>query len=118
MGMRCTLCSSIRYSLLIYSVFLVTVHDPICTSDGDLSNALYGSFLPVPSNDLFPLDEPSAYAREAAPGAVIVSKKPIVINKDRERVQLRVTNNGDRPIQVTESPLSTTLLFSNFDIYR
>ncbi|KAF8467077.1 urease [Gautieria morchelliformis] len=81
-------------------VFLVTVHDPICTSDGDLSNALYGSFLPVPSQDLFPLNEPSAYAREAAPGAVLVCKKSIVINKDRERVQLRVTNNGDRPIQV------------------
>jgi urease len=30
-------------------VFLVTVHDPICTEFGNLADALYGSFLPVPS---------------------------------------------------------------------
>ncbi|KIJ50824.1 hypothetical protein M422DRAFT_159179 [Sphaerobolus stellatus SS14] len=81
-------------------VFLVTVHDPICTNDGDLSNALYGSFLPTPSQDLFPLEEPELYSRDNAPGAVIVSKTSIVLNKGRERVKIRVTNNGDRPIQV------------------
>ena len=32
---------------------LVTVHQPICRSDGQLHLALYGSFLPVPSLDLF-----------------------------------------------------------------
>ncbi|KIJ44558.1 hypothetical protein M422DRAFT_779308 [Sphaerobolus stellatus SS14] len=81
-------------------VFLVTVHDPICTSAGDLSNVLYGSFLPTPSEDLFPLEEPELYSRNNAPGAVIVSKTSIVLNKGRERVKIRVTNNGDRPIQV------------------
>ena len=30
---------------------LVTVHDPIAASDGDLVMALYGSFLPVPARD-------------------------------------------------------------------
>jgi urease len=36
---------------------LVTVHDPICTDDGDLELALYGSFLPVPTKDKFPAPE-------------------------------------------------------------
>ena len=100
----------IRHLLLRCSVFLVTVHDPICTSDGNLANALYGSFLPVPSQDLFPLEDPSVYARDVAPGAVIVHNKPIVINKGRERVKLRVTNNGDRPVQVRSPMLSSPSL--------
>ncbi|MCO5553762.1 hypothetical protein L7F22_007288 [Adiantum nelumboides] len=33
--------------------FLVTVHDPICTAKGNLKDALYGSFLPVPNDRLF-----------------------------------------------------------------
>ncbi|KAH9966265.1 urease [Lactifluus volemus] len=70
-------------------VFLVTVHDPISSEDGDIVAALYGSFLPIPSNDLFPL-----------PGAVIARKDNIVINKGRERIRLRVTNTGDRPVQI------------------
>ncbi|KAL1665093.1 hypothetical protein GGF50DRAFT_126709 [Schizophyllum commune] len=81
-------------------VFLVTVHDPVCTESGDLSAALYGSFLPVPSNDLFPLSSPEEYAVEKRPGAVIAKKEAITINQGRERVKLRVTNNGDRPIQI------------------
>ncbi|EMD34107.1 urease [Gelatoporia subvermispora B] len=81
-------------------VFLVTVHDPICTDLGDLSAALYGSFLPLPSDDAFPEVDLAAYARSAAPGAIIVKKESIRINQGRERVKLRVTNNGDRPIQV------------------
>jgi len=81
-------------------VFLVTVHDPICTEDGDLASALYGSFLPIPSNDLFPVQEESEYAAEKLPGAVVVRKERIAINQGRKRVKLRVTNNGDRPIQV------------------
>ena len=82
-------------------VFLVTVHDPICTEFGNLTDALYGSFLPVPSNDLFPAHEPSLYAHHALPGAVVVKDERIVINKGRERVKIKVTNNGDRPIQVS-----------------
>ncbi|KZT20435.1 urease [Neolentinus lepideus HHB14362 ss-1] len=81
-------------------VFLVTVHDPICTEDGDLVAALYGSFLPVPPDNLFPIADVSEYAKEKAPGAVIVKKDRIVINKGRDRIKLKVTNNGDRPIQV------------------
>jgi urease len=39
--------------------YLVTVHHPIASDDGDLEKALYGSFLPVPSQDSFPLPDPA-----------------------------------------------------------
>ncbi|KAJ7087773.1 urease [Mycena epipterygia] len=81
-------------------VFLVTVHDPICTESGNLENALYGSFLPIPAEDLFPVTDISEYSREKLPGAIVSRPDRIVINQGRERVQLRVTNNGDRPIQI------------------
>ncbi|KAI0787896.1 urease [Fomes fomentarius] len=81
-------------------VFLVTVHDPICTEDGDLEAALYGSFLPVPSNDAFPSVKSALYSRENAPGAIVVKQDRIRINRGRKRIKLRVTNNGDRPIQI------------------
>ncbi|QRW04555.1 urease [Ceratobasidium sp. AG-Ba] len=81
-------------------VFLVTVHSPICSDSGDLSVALYGSFLPIPSEDLFPLEEASLYSSSAAPGAVVVCREPITINQGRQRIELRVTNKGNRPIQV------------------
>ena len=94
-------------SVLISScrVFLVTVHDPICTEFGNLGDALYGSFLPVPSNDLFPAHDPSASAQHALPGAIVVRNERIVINHGREKVRIKVTNNGDRPVQVSP-PLS------------
>jgi urease len=81
-------------------VFLVTVHEPICTENGNLGAALYGSFLPTPLQDVFPVADVSEYAHENAPGAIIAKKEKITINKARERVRLRVTNNGDRPIQI------------------
>jgi urease len=72
--------------------YLVTVHDPICTDDGDLSKALYGSFFPIP--------EAQNYVLEKQPGAVVVEKGSIELNKGRTRYKLKVTNRGDRPIQV------------------
>ena len=90
-----------RILICLGRVFLVTVHTPICTELGSLADALYGSFLPVPSNDLFPAPEPSAYAHHALPGAVVVKDERIVINRARERVRIKVTNNGDRPVQVS-----------------
>lgn len=80
--------------------YLVTVHDPICTDDGNLEKALAGSFFPIPSSDLFPLHNASAYSLENKPGAVVVEKGSIVLNKGRTRTKLKVTNKGDRPIQV------------------
>lgn len=86
-------------------VFLVTVHNPICTEDGDIEAALYGSFLPIPPDTAFPPQDPSKYSPEKQPGAIILYKSNehngrIAINKGRKRVKIRVTNKGDRPIQV------------------
>ncbi|GAA5990378.1 hypothetical protein JCM11641_002343 [Rhodosporidiobolus odoratus] len=81
-------------------VFLVTVHDPIATSGTtlDLTLALYGSFLPIPAPGVFPSEE----VREdyITPGEMVLRKEGITINEGRERVKVRVTNTGDRPIQV------------------
>lgn len=77
--------------------FLVTVHDPICSNDGNLEAALYGSFYPVPSQDLFPLAEVTT---APLPGAVICIKEKIKLNVGRKRWLVEVVNAGDRPIQV------------------
>nr|CAG34286.1 urease [Agaricus bisporus]CAG34287.1 urease [Agaricus bisporus] len=81
-------------------VFLVTVHQPICTEDGDLEAALYGSFLPIPPQDDFPVAPDSDYLPEKTAGAIIPKQEDIVLNQGRERIRLRITNTGDRPIQV------------------
>ncbi|KAI2469775.1 urease [Annulohypoxylon bovei var. microspora] len=80
--------------------YLVTVHNPVATDDGDLSKALYGSFLPVPSQDLFPPPEAAAYDATNQPGAVVVVKGRVALNEGRRRIKLRVTSKGDRPVQV------------------
>lgn len=81
--------------------YLVTVHYPVSTDEGDLEKALYGSFLPVPSNDLFPLPDAKEFTPEKQPGAVIpVKEGRITLNKGRKRIQLEVVSKGDRPIQV------------------
>ncbi|KFZ12333.1 hypothetical protein V501_04285 [Pseudogymnoascus sp. VKM F-4519 (FW-2642)] len=80
--------------------YLVTVQNPISSDDGDLNKALYGSFLPIPDADLFKVPEDEECTAEKMPGAVIAVKGKIAINKGRKRIQLRVTNHGDRPVQV------------------
>jgi len=81
--------------------YLVTVHHPISSDDGDLEKALYGSFLPVPSKDAFVLPEASVYDSKNMPGAVVpVKQGKIILNEGRKRIQLKVTSKGDRPIQV------------------
>ncbi|KAK2736857.1 Urease [Myotisia sp. PD_48] len=81
--------------------YLVTIHHPICSDDGDLEKALYGSFLPVPPDNLFPKIKPDDYLPEKMPGAVIpVKGNRITLNEGRKRIKLRVTSRGDRPIQV------------------
>ncbi|KAF8434113.1 hypothetical protein L210DRAFT_3622978 [Boletus edulis BED1] len=81
-------------------VFLVSVHDPICTDSGNLEATLYGSFLPVPSNNLFPVPDAKLDLSENLPGAIIAKKERIVINKGRDKIKIAVTNDCDRPIQV------------------
>ncbi|KAH6852902.1 hypothetical protein BKA58DRAFT_394453 [Alternaria rosae] len=83
--------------------YLVTVHHPVCTDDGDLEKALYGSFLPIPSNDMFPLPDSSVYEDTKQPGAIVAVKGEagiIKLNEGRKRIKLKVKSMGDRPIQV------------------
>ncbi|KAI8088051.1 urea amidohydrolase alpha subunit [Gilbertella persicaria] len=78
--------------------YLVTVHDPICTDNGDLEIALYGTFFPIPDQDKFPLVKD--VKKTDAPGAIVVKPGKIELNAGRKRLSLSVTNYGDRPIQV------------------
>ena len=81
--------------------YLVTVHHPISSDDGSLEKALYGSFLPIPEPGLFPLPDPSEYEPQKLPGAVVpVKTGNIVLHGNRNRMRLKVTNKGDRPVQV------------------
>jgi urease subunit gamma/beta len=77
---------------------LVTVHDPIVAEHGNLTLALYGSFLPVPTRavpvGVEPIDAPDGVGTfDAVDGEV-------ELNAGRETVTLRVANTGDRPIQI------------------
>jgi len=74
---------------------LVTVHHPIVAEHGDLTLALYGSFLPVPERAR--LAEP---VERLPVGEVLSPPGEIVLNEGRACVSLAVTNTGDRPIQV------------------
>ena len=78
---------------------LVTVHHPIAAEDGDLTLALYGSFLPVPPLARF-ADAPAALPEEERPGEVFPAPGELVLNQGREAIHLQVTNLADRPIQV------------------
>lgn len=80
---------------------LVTVHNPIARMDGDLALALYGSFLPVPSLDVFTPkagDEPDD--ENLVPGEVLAMDGIIELNAGRETCVVEVTNTSDRPVQV------------------
>ena len=95
----------------------MTVHDPICTESGNIEAALYGSFLPIPPQSLFPVIDMSEYAAEKMPGAIIVKKdSPIIINEGRVRTRLRVTNNGCRPVQVSNLPIIQKQFYSFLNI--
>lgn len=80
--------------------YLVTVHHPVSSEHGDLQKALYGSFLPVPSQELFPVPDITECALKEIPGAIIPQEGSVEIHKGRKRRKLRVTSQGDRPIQV------------------
>jgi urease subunit gamma/beta len=80
---------------------LVSVHQPIQREHGDLSLALYGSFLPVMSPGPQPESStPTAGVQGLKPGEVLPHPSPVVINQNRDVITLEVTNRGDRPIQV------------------
>ncbi|MDB6015783.1 MAG: ureB [Pedosphaera sp.] len=76
---------------------LVTVYHPVASENGNLTLALYGSFLPVPDVSVF---KPDADATEGEPGAYQVQEGELELNGGRESISLAVTNLGDRPVQV------------------
>ena len=77
---------------------LVTVHHPIVVEHGDLSLALYGSFLTPPVADASTGRPVSRL--EGRPGEIQPRPGHIVLNEGRETLELKVVNTGDRPIQV------------------
>jgi urease subunit gamma/beta len=85
---------------------LVTVHEPIAAERGDRALALYGSFLPVtPPAAAGEGDGESAHedgdaGGGEAPGAYRILPGEIELNAGRRWASLRVTNTGDRPVQV------------------
>ena len=101
---------------------LVTVHAPICREDGDLTLALYGSFLPVPDPTVFGDADVAdiVAAAETRPvvfaGDVEVAPGEIELYPGRPRVTLDVTSRGDRPIQVgSHYPFAHTNSALEFD---
>jgi urease len=81
--------------------YLVTVHHPISSDEGDLERALYGSFLPVPAPEAFPDPDPEDFKPEKMPGAVIPARHTRVeLSSGKRRIKLKVMSKGDRPIQV------------------
>lgn len=85
----------------ITGTYLVTVHHPISSDEGDLERALYGSFLPVPAPEAFPNPDPEDFMPEKMPGAVIhVQHARVELSPGKRRIQLKVMSKGDRPIQV------------------
>ncbi len=90
---------------------LVTVHHPIERDQGDLSLALYGSFLPVPDATRFTLSSDAV-----SPGTVETTLGEIEINAARPFITIAVTNTGDRPIQVgSHYPFDDTNAALTFD---
>jgi len=79
---------------------LVTVHHPIVAERGDRALALFGSFLAIET----PADAGTAGQAPSpaggVPGEVIPLEGEIVLNEDRETIEVQVANRGDRPIQV------------------
>lgn len=88
---------------------LVTVDQLISSDDGDMEKALHGSFLPHPRQDIFGLPAESEYEETSMPGAMLPAKTGrVVLNEGRRRVTLKVTNKGDRPVQVSWRSISAT----------
>lgn len=80
---------------------LVTVHHPIAASDGNLSLALHGSFLPTPDPALFgPDPTPPTETAFPIPGSIEAQPGELEMNAGRPAIELAVTNLGDRPVQV------------------
>lgn len=74
---------------------LVTVHEPICREHGSEELALYGSGLKREAEE-----KPVDNVIQSAPGKVYTRQEDIVLNENRNTVEVHVVNMGDRPVQV------------------
>jgi urease subunit gamma/beta len=84
---------------------LVTVHHPIAAEHGNMELALYGTFLPMPpQRGRISVQERSSRPGDTyfdgVAGEILAADGEILINDGREPVHVKVTNLGDRPIQV------------------
>ncbi|XP_071038525.1 urease subunit alpha isoform X1 [Parasteatoda tepidariorum] len=84
---------------------MVAVSHPICSDNGNIEEALYGSFLPVPDLSVFQnedIESGNGVLMKSPPGCFYPKKgeEKIQINKNRRRITLKVTSICDRPIQV------------------
>lgn len=77
---------------------LVTVHHPIVAEQGDMTLALYGSFL-TRTATAGAVGRPAVPPADA-PGDIRAGAGSIVLNEGRTVVEVSVANRGDRPIQV------------------
>ncbi|KAK6725318.1 hypothetical protein SNK04_004124 [Fusarium graminearum] len=83
---------------------LITIHNPISTDDGDLKMAFYGSFIPVPSAELFPSLNEADFHPLSMPGAIRPAEaEDIILNAGRDRVIITVTNKGTRAVHVSHT---------------
>lgn len=90
---------------------LVTVHHPICRESGDPVLALYGSGLTKQE-----LTTPSDDTAISKPGEYKLKPDDITLNPGRETVEVHVTNDGDRPVQVgSHYPFFETNAMLRFD---
>jgi urease subunit gamma/beta len=93
---------------------LVTVHEPICLSHGDPDLALYGSGLVRQSTE-----QNTVHVPGHTPGQTVVADGTLELNAGRATVVLRVTNHGDRPVQVgSHYPFFETNAALSFDRAR
>ncbi|GFY88154.1 urease [Actinidia rufa] len=95
---------------------LITIHDAIASEHGNLELALHGSFLPVPLLDKFHI-----MVDDKIPGELRLGGRCITLNQGRKSVTLKVTNTGDRPIQVGSHyhfiEVNTSLVFDRRKAY-
>ncbi|TGE22115.1 urease subunit beta [Hymenobacter aquaticus] len=74
---------------------LVTVHHPICRETGDPALALYGSGLTRAAATI----QPDNLINDA-PGEYQLTEGELILNENRDTVEIDVVNMGDRPVQV------------------
>ncbi|WP_203414390.1 urease subunit gamma [Entomobacter blattae] len=80
---------------------LVAVNLPLRNEKGHLSLALYGSFLPVPDEQLFEsVSQEMALNAQAKTQQYLYAQSPIELNEGRPVFELEMTNTDGRPIQV------------------